>query len=474
MPKLNFILILVYSFPEAIILGWLCLSIIGIRPTFRQILHIGCLQAIFDAFLFLVVGKLISIPFGVHTVIQVAALMGIIRRVMQISYKKSILAVLLGWSVFTCIEVFTVYSYTYISGQPIAIVSESNWWSRLPYFISKLMINILIIFLARQFNIPLVNIWENVGNKRSLWIAGLLFTQSLLIVLFCWKYFIRYMEDLPPMYFYFYFTVINIILPIITIVVVRQFITLTKREVESKVQLDNLHHIEGLLNTMRIQRHDFTHELQVVYGLLEVEEFQEARNYLKKSVSEVAATSELVKTDNLGVTALLYAKTGLAEARKITLQVTVETSLQQFPLEARGINVILGNLIDNALDAVEGLTVLERRVEVGIRQDLAGFVLEVKNYGAPISEKIITKIFSPGFSTKGEGRGMGLYSIQKLVHKYKGTILVKNDSNTTCFQVVIPLGQSSKIQSMGTNNFQGGGGIGWGKRIFYRCSALFR
>jgi two-component system sensor histidine kinase AgrC len=446
MPKLNFIIILVYSFPEALILGWLSLSLLGLRPTFRQILQIGCLQTVFDAFLFLVVGKLLSIPFGVHTVIQVAALMGIIHGVMQISYKKSILAAFMGWSVFTCIEVFTVYSYTYITGQPIAVLSESNWWSRLPYFASKLMINLLLIFLARQVNIPLVNIWENVGNKRSLWIAGLLFTQSLLIVLFCWKYFIRYMENLPPMYFYFYFIIINIALPVITIVVVRQFITLTKREVESKVKLDNLHHVEELLNTMRIQRHDFTHELQVVYGLLEVEEFQEARNYLKKSVSEVAATSELVKTDNLSVTALLYAKTGLAEARKIELQITVETSLQQFPLEARVINVILGNLIDNALDAAEGLTALERRVEVAIRQGLEGFVLEVKNYGVPIPKELVAKIFAPGFSTKGEGRGMGLYSIQKLVHKYKGTILVNSDNHGTCFQIVIPLGQSGKMQ----------------------------
>jgi len=456
MPKLNFIIILVYSFPEALILGWLSLSLLGFRPGFRQILQIGSLQAVFDAFLFLVVGKLISIPFGVHTVIQVAALARIIHGVMQISYKKSILAVLVGWSVFTCIEVFTVYSYTYITGQPIAVVSENNWWSRLPYFSSKLMINLLLIFLTHQVNIQLVNIWESVGNKRSLWIAGLLFTQSLLIVLFCWKYFIQYMEDLSPKYFYFYFTVINIILPIITIVVVRQFITLTKSEVESKVQLDNLHHVEGLLNTMRIQRHDFTHELQVVYGLLEVEEFQMAREYLKKSVSEVAATSELVKTDNLGVTALLYAKTGLAEARKIDLQITVETSLQQFPLEARSINVILGNLIDNALDAVEDLTVLERKVEVAIKQDLEGYVLEVKNCGSPIPQEIMAKIFTSGFSTKGEGRGMGLYSVQKLVNKYKGNILVNSDMVGTCIQVVIPLGQSGKMQSMGTTKFKRG------------------
>ncbi|AJQ29993.1 sensor histidine kinase [Pelosinus fermentans] len=450
MPKLNFIVILVYSFPEALILGWLCLSLLGIRPTFRQILQIGSLQAIFAAFLFLVVGKLISIPFGVHTIIQMASLMGIIYSTMPISYKKSMLAVFLGWSVFTCIEVLTVSSYIFITGQPIAILSESNWWSRLPYFASKLMINLLLILLIRGVSIRLANIWEKIGNKQFLWIAGLLFTQSILIDLFCWKYLLQYMGLLPPFYFYFYFAIINIVLPIITIIVVKQFVTLTKSEVEFKVQLDNLHYVEGLLHTMRIQRHDFTHELQVIYGLLEVEEFQEARNYLRKSVSEVVATSQLVKTDNLGVTALLYVKTGLAEARKIDLRIAVETSLQQFPLEARDINLILGNLIDNALDAVTELPIPERKVEVTIGQDLAGYVLEVKNYGPPILQDAIDKIFAPGFSTKGEGRGMGLYSIQKLVHKYNGKIRVRSDSEGTCFQVVIsgdqPLGKPQRVK----------------------------
>lgn len=54
------------------------------------------------------------------------------------------------------------------------------------------------------------------------------------------------------------------------------------REIELKAQLDTLRQLEELLYTMRIQRHDFTHELQVIYGLLEIQEFQEAREYIKK------------------------------------------------------------------------------------------------------------------------------------------------------------------------------------------------
>ncbi|WP_200800695.1 ATP-binding protein [Carboxydothermus pertinax] len=51
---------------------------------------------------------------------------------------------------------------------------------------------------------------------------------------------------------------------------------------------------------------------------------------------------------------------------------------------------------------------------------------------------MIEKIFEPGFSTKGEGRGMGLYSVKKLVKKYNGNIQVKSDANWTIFTVRIP------------------------------------
>lgn len=145
----------------------------------------------------------------------------------------------------------------------------------------------------------------------------------------------------------------------------------------------------------------------------------------------MAATAELIKTGNLGITALLYTKTGLAEARKIDLQITVETSFQQFSQQTRDINFILGNLIDNALDAVKDQPVPER---------------EVKNPWPNIPSNVVDKLFAPGFSTKGEGRGMGLYSTQKLVQKYNGDIKVKGDCNGVCFKVIIPAVQLGRKQ----------------------------
>lgn len=436
MPEIDFAVVIFNSFPEAVALAWLSLALLGIRPRFQQILLIGCLQTVFVIFLYFVIGRFISIPFGIHTIIQVAIFALIMHRIMQISYKSSCLAALLGVSIYCCLEAWVMPLYIFITGHSLNTF-QNNWGLRMPYIILEMSVVVLITLFIRRFNLWLPDGVEAGRSKTLLGLAGLLLTQSLLINFFCWKYYLAYADSFQSP-IHLYFVLINALLPLITMIIIRQFMAFIRREVEDKAQLNTLGHLEELLYTMRTQRHDFSHELQVIYGLLEVEEYQEARDYLKKSVTEIAATSELVKTDNLGVTALLYTKTGLAEARKIALHIVVETSLKQISLKARDINMILGNLIDNAMDAVEKLPISERQVAVTIGQDLDGYVLEVQNYGQSIPQDIIGKIFMPGVSTKGRGRGMGLYSIQKLVSKYNGKISIKSDNNGTSFHVVIP------------------------------------
>ncbi|EGO63207.1 sensor histidine kinase [Acetonema longum] len=440
MPEITFTIILFYSFPEAMVLVLLSLSLLGIRPGFRKILLIGGIQALFDVLLFLVVGKLIAIPFGVHTVAQIAAMAMIIRRVMRFPYQDSCLAVLFGFSIYLCIETLMYPAMIFIIKDFVpSVVSPDNWWQRLPMFIMQLMITLLVAFLIYRFNIRFMSGWKRKTGNSLFLLASLMLVQSILMLWLGLQY---YIDDKNHANFgipiHFSFVLMNTAIPVITLMVIKQCMEFIRNEVETQAQLDNLRHIEELLNTMRVQRHNFTHELQVIYGLLEVQAFQEARDYLKKSVNEVAATSELVRTDNLGVTALLHTKAGLAEARSIDLHITVKTSLRQLPLEVRDVNLILGNLIDNAMEAVAQLPVPERKVEVMIGQDLRGFVVEVNNSGSPISPEVSAKIFMPGFSTKGEGRGMGLYSVQTLVHKYNGDIQAESDGNGTSFRVVIP------------------------------------
>nr|WP_092069534.1 GHKL domain-containing protein [Dendrosporobacter quercicolus]NSL47507.1 DenW [Dendrosporobacter quercicolus DSM 1736]SDL92263.1 Sensor_kinase_SpoOB-type, alpha-helical domain [Dendrosporobacter quercicolus] len=309
-------------------------------------------------------------------------------------------------------------------------------------FINSFLEAMLILMIAICPFPRLAENPETIQSNIFIPVFGLLFSQSVIIVFFFCQYIVRFRELFAPDYFYLYFIIVNILLPVFTITVINRLVLQLKHQIESQTQLDTLGKVKELLLTMREQRHNFRQELQVVYGLLEVEEFQAAQDYLKKSVSEVTAASEMIKTDNLGITALLYAKTGLADARKINLHVTVQTSLRKLSMDTRDINLVLGNLIDNALEAAQECSAPERIVEVFILQNAKDYIFEVRNLGATILPDISGKIFQAGFSTKGKERGLGLYSIKKLVYKYHGNIQVTSDRNGTCFRITIPAEQA--------------------------------
>jgi sensor histidine kinase regulating citrate/malate metabolism len=233
-------------------------------------------------------------------------------------------------------------------------------------------------------------------------------------------------------------TLLIAILSMAMVIIIRRVLALIEDEAEAEAKLDSLQHVEELVGTIRAQRHDFGHHLQVAYGLLEVEAYQEAKQYIKNNVSEIATTLELVKTDNLGITALLYTKSGLAELKDIALGVRIETSLKHLPLESRDANIILGNLLDNAFEAASLVPVDKRHVTLTVSRNQEDYIFEVKNSGSPIDPELIDSIFTPDFSTKGEGRGVGLYSVKRLVDKYDGKIEVTSDSDYVSFRVYIP------------------------------------
>jgi signal transduction histidine kinase len=448
MENLTFPVQILISFLQAILVGFLGLTILGFKPTLRQILLIGFFQGIMGAIIYL-----FSIPFGMHTLLQFIIFSLIIYLVILIPYKICFLAALLGFSIYVVIEAISIPFLLSLTGCSLTMIFN-NIWLRLAFFLPIAVILMLIIFLIRRFNSKFTEYHDMIiksemigGKKQSFQISksvpliSLFLAQSFFIALF---YAANYVSVNDPSVrdtltsIPFLAVSIVVILSAAAIIMIKRVLALIENEIETKTRLDSLRHVEDLLHTIRAQRHNFCHHLQAIYGLLEVKAFHEAQDYIRDNMSEVAATSELVKTDNLGITALLQTKTAMAEARKIKLNIEVKTSLQNLPPETSDVNIILGNLVDNALEAVNEMPLEQRTVEVILFQDLKGYIFEVKNYGPPLKPEIINKIFDPGFSTKGEGRGMGLYSVDRLVKKYNGNIEIIRSSSSTCFRVYIP------------------------------------
>ena len=194
--------------------------------------------------------------------------------------------------------------------------------------------------------------------------------------------------------------------------------------------------LEDLNGTLRAQRHDFMNHLQVVFSLLELEDYKEASDYIERVYGDIRRVSRTLKTAHPAINALLAAKVGDCEARGVHVDLQIESPWAGLPVESWEMCRVLGNLIDNALDAPAGREL--KTIQVALWEDVKGFHFAVENNGAPVPEEIQDSLFQRGFSTKGPGRGMGLSIVQEILEQYGGQIDLDSTPRRTRFHGLIP------------------------------------
>jgi len=136
-------------------------------------------------------------------------------------------------------------------------------------------------------------------------------------------------------------------------------------------------------------------------------------------------------------------------ARQISVKQNYSPSLPKILIDHGQIEQVFINLLNNAVDAIEGpglitIDVLKVGGEYDPEREFSGhgISIQIKDNGSGIKSADIDKIFKPFFSTKppGQGTGLGLYISKSIIERYKGTIKVSSDSDTgTAFKIILPL-----------------------------------
>ncbi len=129
-----------------------------------------------------------------------------------------------------------------------------------------------------------------------------------------------------------------------------------------------------------------------------------------------------------------------ARGKSVAVSVSVEPDLPRVRGFAGELNQIWGNLIDNALDAAPE----SGRVEVVARLDSRRVVVRIADNGPGIPAEIRDRIFDPFFTTKaaGQGTGLGLDIVRRLVQHNDGEIAVESQPGRTEFQVTLPIAET--------------------------------
>ena len=129
---------------------------------------------------------------------------------------------------------------------------------------------------------------------------------------------------------------------------------------------------------------------------------------------------------------------------KLKQGVTVHRDYQPVPFLVNSfgseLNQVWTNLIDNAIDAMNG----QGELRVRTFRDNGCVVVEIGDSGPGISPEIQSHIFEPFFTTKavGEGTGLGLDTVQRIVRKHKGNIQVNSRPGDTRFRIFLPLAEA--------------------------------
>ncbi len=203
---------------------------------------------------------------------------------------------------------------------------------------------------------------------------------------------------------------------------------------------DTISAMATLNTTLRTQRHDFLNHLQVVYSLMEMEEYEEANEYIEQVYGRITAVSRVMKTGVAAVNALLQVKSAACEKAGVhlTLDITSKWETLENVMPAWEMCKVLSNLIDNAIDAMEERPAGERRLTISLTENLRQYCFRVANTGTLIPEDMHQSIFEPGITTKGEGHGMGLYIVRQTIRERGGDIFLTSDDQVTAFSGFVP------------------------------------
>lgn len=204
--------------------------------------------------------------------------------------------------------------------------------------------------------------------------------------------------------------------------------------------------LEELNSTLRKQRHDFKNHLQVVYTLTEMEAYKDVRDYVERIYEDVQSVGNLIRTSVPAVNALLSAKAADCREKGIQFEVDIQSAWEDIPVAGWEMCRIIGNFVDNAMDALLESQTTNPMIKVCIAETLPCWTLSVENNGPEIPADHKKHIFLPGFTTKSLGHGNGLSIVQDLVEKYEGNLQLDSNESLTRFSCSFPRPDSSMIQ----------------------------
>lgn len=230
-----------------------------------------------------------------------------------------------------------------------------------------------------------------------------------------------------------------IISVIITIIVLKKKYDRRLSDFQDSVLRKQRDEVQNIYQTMRAWRHDYHNHIQSIKAMLSMDKREELENYLDNLEKDLDSIDIAIRTGNVGLDAILSSKVSIARKNSIEVNCTAKVP-GELKITDVHLCAIVGNLMDNAIEACEKITLGENgvatrfiRIYIGLFKNQ--LYISITNSTNVKKRQRVTELVT---SKIGE-HGFGLRRIDKLVDKYDGYVNRKNEPGVFATEIMLPL-----------------------------------
>ena len=186
--------------------------------------------------------------------------------------------------------------------------------------------------------------------------------------------------------------------------------------------------LDKIIQNIKANEHEYKNHIGMLFSMIQVSnsipELKERAGKYIGNIQNTNILSKVLDVESTIIKSVLYSKLVECDQLGISISYEIKTNLEDSLLDDTEITIILSNLLNNAIEASKNT--INKDIKVDIRK-FERYKIEVKNNitGLNINPNEIEEFFKKGFSSKGNGRGYGLYNVKKIVKKHKGAIYAR-------------------------------------------------
>ena len=334
------------------------------------------------------------------------------------SIKKRVLTSFLIYLILLCVEMIVVFATGYFN---LELTIRNDYKSILGIIIIRIMSYIVVLSISNYKNIRQGDIVPSIY-----WLCIVIIPVGTLYML------IRiFMDRNATSISLFISTVIVLMINFATFYLYDEFSKILSEKTDKMLMAQQNKYyekqyelIKTSINITKSIQHDFKNHLTSLYALVKEDKKEELLDYLSEATEVIEAKQEIASTENITIDNIINFK--LQNAKRDKINVTIDLKIpNELEVLSFDMTVVLGNLIDNALNAVKKLD-KDRYINIKMKYIKGRLIITIDNSYNGILNKKEGEVFTTNIDK--ENHGIGLQNVKSVLEKYNGNIDFEYDN----------------------------------------------